>query len=77
MIAFRYNLRLYYILQFYIEKSIPDDIREAGRKCVEAFAKGKTSKSGKDYRTTWIELTHAGQEQIDKFNHDVDNYLAI
>lgn len=46
-------------------------------KCVEAFAKGKTSKSGKDYRTTWIELTHAGQEQIDKFNHDVDNYLAI
>ena len=46
-------------------------------KCVEAFAKGKTSKSGKDYRTTWIELTHAGQEQIDKFNHDVDNYLEF
>ncbi len=45
------------------------------RKIVEAFAQGRMSKSGKDYRTTWVELTHAGPEQIDKFNQDVDSYL--
>lgn len=45
-------------------------------KCVEAFANGKTSKSGKDYRTTWIELTHAGMEQIAKFDNDVANFRA-
>lgn len=45
-------------------------------KCVEAFANGKTSKSGKDYRTTWIELTHAGMEQIAKFDNDVANLKA-
>ena len=43
---------------------------------VEAYAQGKPTKTGGDYRQTWIEMTHAGQEQIQKFDHDVDNYRA-
>lgn len=45
-------------------------------KIIEAFANGKPTKTGGDYRQTWIEMTHAGQEQIQKFDHDVDNYRA-
>ena len=45
-------------------------------KIVEAYAQGKPTKTGGDYRQTWIEMTHAGQEQIQKFDHDVDNYRA-
>ena len=45
-------------------------------KIVEAYAQGKTTKTGGDYKQTWIEKTHAGQEQIQKFDHDVDNYRA-
>lgn len=41
---------------------------------VEAFAQGKPTKSSGDYRTTWIEMTNAGEEQIAKFDHDVENY---
>ena len=49
---------------------------EAYWKIVEAYAQGKPTKTGGDYRQTWIEMTHAGQEQIQKFDHDVDNYRA-
>ena len=45
-------------------------------KIVEAYAQGKPTKTGGDYKQTWIEKTHAGQEQIQKFDHDVDNYRA-
>ena len=45
-------------------------------KIVKAYAQGKSTKTGGDYKQTWIEMTHAGQEQIQKFDHDVDNYRA-
>ena len=45
-------------------------------KIVEAYALGKPTKTGGDYKQTWIEMTHACQEQIQKFDHDVDNYRA-
>lgn len=41
---------------------------------IEAYAKGRPTKTGGDYRETWIQTTHAGQEQIAKFDHDVENY---
>lgn len=43
---------------------------------IEAYAQGRPTKTGGDYKQTWIEMTHAGQEQIQKFDHDVDNYRA-
>ena len=43
---------------------------------IEAYAPGIPTKTGGDYKQTWIEMTHAGQEQIQKFDHDVDNYRA-
>ena len=49
---------------------------EAYWKIVEAYAQGKPTKTGGDYKQTWIEMTNAGQEQIQKFDHDVDNYRA-
>lgn len=45
-------------------------------KIIEAYAQGKATKTGGDYKQTWIEMTHAGQDQIQKFDHDVDNYRA-
>lgn len=45
-------------------------------KIVEAYANGRPTKTGGDYRDTWIQMTHAGQEQITKFDNDVDNYRA-
>lgn len=41
---------------------------------VEAYANGKRTKTGGDYRDTWIKTTHAGMDQIDKFDQDVENY---
>ena len=41
---------------------------------VEAYAQGRPTKTGGDYRTTWIATTHAGAEQVEKFDHDVENY---
>ncbi len=41
---------------------------------VEAYAQGRPTKTGGDYRETWIQTTHAGQEQIAKFDQDVENY---
>ena len=43
-------------------------------KIVAAYARGKQTKTGGDYRDTWIKITHAGQEQIEKFDHDVENW---
>ena len=43
-------------------------------KIVAAYAQGRQTKTGGDYRDTWIKTTHAGQEQIEKFDHDVENW---
>ena len=43
-------------------------------KIIEAYANGKPTKTGGNYRETWIQTTHAGQEQIAKFDDDVDNF---
>ena len=45
-------------------------------KIVAAYAQGKTTKSGGDYKMTWIATTHAGTEQIAKFDNDVDNWVS-
>lgn len=44
-------------------------------KVVECYAKGIPTKTGGDYRQTWIETTHAGKAEIAKFDEDVDNYV--
>ena len=43
-------------------------------KIIRAYANGIPTKTGGDYRTTWIETTHAGQEEISKFDKDVEDY---
>ena len=43
---------------------------------VEAYANGRPTKTGGDYRETWIKMTNAGAEQIAKFDNDVDGYRA-
>lgn len=43
-------------------------------KIVEAYALGRPTKTGGEYRSTWIHTTHAGEEQIAKFDHDVENF---
>lgn len=45
-------------------------------KIIEAYANGKPTKTGGDYRETWIQMTHAGQEQIAKFDNDVADYKS-
>ena len=45
-------------------------------KIIEAYVYGKRTKSGGDYRETWIQMTHAGLDQIDKFDNDVANLRA-
>lgn len=45
-------------------------------KIIEAFANGRPTKTGGDYRETWIQTTHAGPEQIAKFDNDVADYRA-
>jgi hypothetical protein len=47
---------------------------EAYWKIVEAYALGRPTKTGGEYRSTWIHTTHAGEEQIAKFDHDVENF---
>lgn len=41
---------------------------------VKAYAEGRKTKSGGDYRQTWAESTHAGTNEIIKFDNDVANY---
>ena len=43
-------------------------------KIIRAYANGIPTKTGGDYRTTWIQTTHAGQEEISKFDKDVEDY---
>lgn len=43
-------------------------------KIVRGYAEGRRSKSGGDLRDTWIQTTHAGEEEIRKFDLDVENY---
>ena len=43
-------------------------------KFVKAFANGILCPSGKTARDKFIELTHAGEEHIAKFDHDVENF---
>lgn len=45
-------------------------------KIVAAYAQGKLTKTGGDYKTTWIETTHAGAGEILKFDNDVANWRA-
>ena len=41
---------------------------------VAAFATGKKTKDGGDYRSAWILATHAGQDMVEAFDHDVATY---
>ena len=45
-------------------------------KIVAAYAQGKLTKTGGDYKRTWIETTHAGVNEILKFDNDVENWRA-
>ena len=45
-------------------------------KIVKAYAQGKKTKTGGDYRQTWIEMTHAKPEHIAEFDNHVDDYKA-
>ena len=45
-------------------------------KIVKAYAEGKKTKTGGDYRQTWIEMTHAKAEHIAEFDNHVDDYRA-
>ncbi len=45
-------------------------------KIVKAYAEGKKTKTGGDYRQTWIEMTHAKPEHIAEFDNHVDDYKA-
>ena len=40
-------------------------------KVVECFARGIATKTGGNYKDAWIKMTHAGAEQIAKFDNDV------
>ena len=45
-------------------------------KIVKAYAQGKKTKTGGDYRQTWIEMTHAKPEHIAECDNHVDDYKA-
>lgn len=45
-------------------------------KIVKAYAEGKKTKTGGDYRQTWIDMTHAKAEHIAEFDNHVDDYKA-
>lgn len=47
---------------------------EAYWKIVEAYALGRPTKTGGEYRSTWIHTTNATPEAIAKFDHDVENF---
>lgn len=59
------------------EQDTPADLLPGGKtypSVIRAFATGKTPKSGGDYRTAWIMATHANEEMIAAFDHDVATY---
>ena len=41
---------------------------------VESFCNGVPAKSGEDYRTAWINYTHAGEAEIAMFDQAVNDY---
>jgi len=43
-------------------------------KIVAAYSKGVATKTGGNYRDAWIKMTHAKENDIKKFDHDVENY---
>jgi hypothetical protein len=43
---------------------------------VKAYAEGKKTKTGGDYRETWAKTTNAREEHILQFDKDVDDYKA-
>lgn len=43
---------------------------------VRAYGDGRKSKTGGDYRAEWIQNYKPGKTQIEKFDHDVENYRA-
>lgn len=43
---------------------------------VENYANGILSKSGEDYKTAWINYTHAGETEIAMFDQAVQGYLV-
>ena len=47
---------------------------EAYWKIVEAYALGRPTKTGGEYRSTWIHTTNATPEAIAKFDHDVEDF---
>lgn len=47
---------------------------ELFNRMVENFVHGIPAKSGDDYRTAWINYTHAGNEEIAIFDHAVADY---
>lgn len=47
---------------------------ELFNRMVENYVHGKPAKSGDDYRTAWINYTHAGNEEIAIFDHAVADY---
>ena len=43
---------------------------------VQNYANGVHTKTGEDYRTAWINYTHAGEEDIRMFDQAVNDYLV-
>lgn len=43
-------------------------------KIIKAYAEGRKTKTGGDYRTTWIKMTNAKEDNILEFDHNVENY---
>lgn len=43
-------------------------------KIIKAYAEGRKTKTGGDYRTTWIMMTNAKEDNILEFDHNVENY---
>lgn len=41
---------------------------------VAAEARGELTKTGRTMKAVWASATHAGQDQLDKFDYDVDQY---
>lgn len=45
-------------------------------KVIALYVKGATAKDGRDYKANWIDLTHAGEKEIKKFDIDADSYVS-